>query len=209
MIPLLTAVATGCVDQELPLEPAAASETGPVVEPIPSTSFMLTGNDTIWGADQELEVTDASGVTWRIERDGSEGAWTEARIYKNGSYQGELDYEWSGSSLTGFHWSNTGGDWMDTDDDGDVEDTSTGFYEGCIDPDDCDHFGAMSHDCEDEWEEMNESSTYAAGTAGLAAVLVSATSPANPYAVGSVVVAASAGVDAFIALAFWACCELC
>jgi hypothetical protein len=167
-----------------------------------------TPNDTVWGSDNTLEVTDSAGVVWRWERDGADGAWTEARLYRDGVLQGTWEYVWSGSTLEGFRWKD-GTDWMDTDLDGDIEDTSGGRGP-CPDPNDpdCVVVEFWGHNCDDEYDEMQTAAWYAAGSAGVAALLTSATGGAPIFSVPSILTAAAAGGNAIARLGIWISCKV-
>ncbi len=168
-----------------------------------------TQDDLTWGDNDALQTTDSIGDTYRFEREGAPGTWTHVRIYKNGSLQGRIHYEWSDSVVTGLRFEK-GSDWADTDEaQGDIDDTSQGLPGGSppCDPLTCPNpeFQLLLVGCDSEFDDMQSATWLAVGSLALTYIMVQ-TGP-DPLDVKQVVGAARASTAAFVSLVAYVQCR--
>lgn len=88
---LFATITVASCDTTLPLSPDRTEP--PRLTPEDVRKSTVSGDSVYW-VDNYMAWEDSDGNFWEWERTGSDGIYPVARLYKNGSYLGQLSIEW-------------------------------------------------------------------------------------------------------------------
>lgn len=185
--------------------------------------------DSVYWVNNVAQYPDDYGNTWRWEREGAAGIYSEVRLYKNGSYLAKFNLEYQGSDISGdlvVDVASSG--WMDRTPDGTIEASGTGSggsTDGPVKAEripingrpfdlpgqgravECDEsLTLMTESCDAEYDQMQQDAWEAAMVGGLGAffTVVSGGAALWPAAIGYGI----ATVDAVGSLGQWVACKM-
>jgi hypothetical protein len=169
----------------------------------PEQPNMALQQQTTYWENNTLEAVDADGTTWRFERDGEMP--TAALLYRNGQLQGQIRFNYDGGPVDRMTFMTVSEDWIETDPSGTILRTTEGpmcppWDIGCIEP--------TSSRCDEEYHAMQSAAWDAVGVGAVAAIATTLGGPANPIAIGSIIVAGTTTGLALGRLGQWAVCRL-